>query len=211
MPPRSLADHRSPCVCDVSDAAAIAVRPERSPWQRFHTLTIGVDSTPDCRTLETMNNNDIPHMICRTCRHALDVLVDDDGAHFIHSTTDPDGHDVIPVDPEQGWRGRCDFCSSTSPTHVLPARDFAIPNSPAMSRGNWAACDACAKLLRNDHMDWLLLRIVANFEITNGYPMPLPARIHLANLYRALQLAVTGPIRPLHDTAAPPTREDDHG
>jgi hypothetical protein len=157
-----------------------------------------------------MSNNDSPQTICHTCRHALDVLVNDDGAHFIHTANDPDDHEVIPVEPEQGWRGRCDFCSSTTPTHVLPARDFAIPDSPEISRGNWAACDACANLLRNSHMDWLLIRAIASFDIINGFSMPIPARIHLAKLYRALQLAVTGPIRPLSDAPRPPTCERDH-
>ena len=158
-----------------------------------------------------MYNNESSQMICRTCRYALDVLVDDDGAHFIHTANDPDDHEVIPVEPEQGWRGRCDFCSSATSTHVLPARDFAIPDSPEISRGNWAACEACANLLRNERWDWLLARAIATFHATYGFPMPSTAQLQIGTLYRALQLAVTGPIRRLDDPSAPPTSEHGHG
>lgn len=155
-----------------------------------------------------MNNNDYPTMICRTCRHALDVLVDGDGAHYIHTAADADDHEVIPERPQEGWRGKCDFCSASNPTHVLPVRDFVVPDTHELSRGNWCACDGCANLLRDERMDWLRARAIASFHAVYGYPMPPLARAHLGKLYRALQLAATGAIRPL-DNRSTPGRDHD--
>lgn len=159
-----------------------------------------------------MNSKDYPLMICRTCHHALDVVLNGDGAHYVHTAADADDHEVIAVTPTEGWHGRCDFCSDISPTHVLPAKVFALPDAPEhMSQGNWAACDPCANLLRNERWDWLLARVIANFHATYGFPMPKAVQAHVSTLYRALQLAVTGALRRLDDTSSAPSSEHGHG
>ena len=160
-----------------------------------------------------MTNKDYPSMICRVCQRALGLVVNDYGVQFVHAFADPDDREADPVSASAGWRGACDFCSADNSTHVLPARDFSVPGLPQhMSTGNWAACDPCADLLRNEHMDFLLARVIARFHAVYGYPMPTSGQRHLARLYRALSLAVTGALRPIADApTGPEPPEGDHG
>jgi hypothetical protein len=145
-----------------------------------------------------MTNNDHPSMICRTCQRALDLIISVDGAHYIHALADPDNHKAVPVLAPAGWHGKCDFCAADNSTHVLPARDFTVPGAPEhLSAGNWAACDACTDLIRNEHWEWLIARVIARFHAVYGYPMPRSGQRHLARLYHALDLATTGAIRPI--------------
>lgn len=151
-----------------------------------------------------MTNHDCPPMMCDTCRRALDVVIDNDGVHYRHTPATPDDHEVVPVEPGPGSHGVCDFCAAEHPTHVLPADDFAVPGAPGhVSSGDWLACAACAALLRNDESNGLLARAAARFHALYGYPMPDNAQHHLALVYRALSLAVTGRIRPIDETLPP--------
>ena len=46
--------------------------------------------------------------------------------------------------------GVCDFCSAPGPAHVFDVPDFVMPSGAGESTGGWAACDACADLVRAD-------------------------------------------------------------
>lgn len=160
-----------------------------------------------------MNNNDFLPVGCRTCGRVLTTTTDDTGTHHRHDPADPDDHEAVPVVPEP-VHGRCAFCSAEDPTHVLPAKEFALPSAPDLiNAADWAACDGCAALLRNEHWDWLLDRVVARFHAVYGYSMPNSVHAHLAELYRALPLAVTGALCPLDNpgdarSTVPPTWEN---
>lgn len=59
----------------------------------------------------------------------------------------------------------CDFCSSTPVTYSFGALNFPAETSSieVWSRGDWAACDACARLVQGEHRQALAERSVLTF------------------------------------------------
>ncbi len=64
----------------------------------------------------------------------------------------------------------CDFCSSTPVTHSYPARDIVIPDTRSISRGAWAACEACHDLIEAGDRAGLAVRCADTFELPEGFP-----------------------------------------
>lgn len=131
--------------------------------------------------------------ICQVCRHALDLKTTVDGGSWIHSAQDPDDHEPVPVVPDPAWRGRCDFCSTPGAGFVLPARDFRVPgNAPAASRGNWAACAACAASIQADDWEAVIRRATDRFREMHPQASPWKYSATIRTLYRALRRNTTG-------------------
>jgi hypothetical protein len=61
---------------------------------------------------------------------------------------------------------KCDFCSGRLVVAAYPCRDFTIPEYPKIgSRGPWAACAECARLINTDQREalaWRAWRLLAN-------------------------------------------------
>lgn len=54
---------------------------------------------------------------------------------------------------------RCDFCSDRPVVAAYPCRDFTLPDCPEIgSRGAWAACAECARLIDTDQREALASR-----------------------------------------------------
>lgn len=62
----------------------------------------------------------------------------------------------------------CDFCSSPDVRWRYPARDFTrsvMGVVDAGSRGDWAACNACHRLIRRNLRDDLVERCLQHYPI----------------------------------------------
>ncbi|HEX5119836.1 MAG TPA: hypothetical protein VFW65_32015 [Pseudonocardiaceae bacterium] len=151
---------------------------------------------------------DLPSKVCATCGSALNSIIDEDGAGYIHPALADHSHEPVPIDPPAGWTGECDFCGAKRPTFVLPAASFELPRPGQYSEGNWAACDACASLLRTGSWSGLMGRTVRQFRRRWGFPMPAGMRFALHALHQRLRNNVTGPVRRLDDT---PDSDDGDG
>lgn len=135
--------------------------------------------------------------ICATCSNAVDLIATEDGITYRHTLSDPDDHPVVPIDAPPGWRGRCDFCNDSAPTHVLPAQDFTIPHAPTHSSlADWAACTQCAALIERNEWNALSRRAAQAFARQHGRPMRPHERASLRALYRRLRAHVRGPLTP---------------
>lgn len=140
------------------------------------------------------------NVICELCQRALNRYVDADGASYMHSTTDLAFHDPVPVEAPEGWRGRCDFCSSEEPAFILPARDFRLPGkSHQMSCGDWAACSPCAELIEGNRWNEVVKRVCEGFEWISGARPSEADQTAMRALYRKLREAISGPLRPIFD------------
>ncbi len=138
-----------------------------------------------------------PIMICETCQEALTLVgIEEEGGQYVHGGSKPRDHEVVPVQAPPGWVGQCDFCAADMGTFVLPAGDFQDPNNPnRWSRGGWAACEACARLIEAGHWALLLVRVAEVFKQQHGQRMDLGQVLHLWGLHQALREAVDGPLR----------------
>lgn len=142
--------------------------------------------------------------VCAVCGYVLDYRQDPDTGNdqWLHIRND-DGHIAVPALPtEVHTNGACDICSTMFPRYQLPARDFALPPlfgqpTGTGSRGNWALCDECAKLIETNQWTRVERRGQAAVERRNGHPMRPAALTHLRATYRLLRANVTGPVRPL--------------
>lgn len=132
--------------------------------------------------------------VCAVCSRVLDEV---EGKGWRHPLTggEPADHPAVPVlDTEVPARGLCDFCSADGTAWVLPVRDFATVPGVSASRGDWAACDACASLIRRGKWNELLDRAAHYFTLRHG-PMPPEMRSSLRRLYAAVRRNATGPLR----------------
>lgn len=146
----------------------------------------------------------VPHM-CGTCRRVVNWFEPVDGSpgRWVHSAQDlAADHAVEPVPVDGTVRGRCDFCSVDNPTWVLPARPFEVVKGPGMGfhsvDDTWAACDACAELIRANHWLALVDRVLDTFPTEDGKPT-LSDQFMLVALYNTLRRNVTGPLRPISE------------
>lgn len=85
---------------------------------------------------------------------------------------------------------RCDFCSGPDVTHDIRSPDFRMPGpGPEMwSRGDWAACRACATLIEANLWEQLIARVR---ETTPAYA-PTPSVEYLRAVYVLLRAHMTG-------------------
>lgn len=147
-----------------------------------------------------MTDRPIPVIICQVCDQALHRINSADGMGYIHTTLDPGEHAPVPVQAPPGWRGRCDFCTDTVASFVLPARDFTVPYNPnASSLGDWAVCEWCALLINTNRWNTVLARAIAAHERIHGHPATDEHRTRLRSLYRTLRRNITGTLRPIPD------------
>lgn len=105
--------------------------------------------------------------VCGVCGVALSKITHPDGQiiGWRHpSIAEPADHPAIPVDiGEVPQQLHCDFCGIAGEMHwELPVRDFQIGHH--ISRNNYAACDACADLLRVDDITGLVDRMCRVFD-----------------------------------------------
>jgi len=141
--------------------------------------------------------------VCAVCARVLD-LVEHDGAvrGWQHTMADqPEDHPAVPVAPADVHAAlRCDFCLADDPRWDIPARTFVYDGAPgAGSDGDWAACDACAELIRRHRWTMLRQRAVAAFVDRHGLAPEQEQRMGraLGRLYRQLRANMLGPPRPI--------------
>lgn len=156
---------------------------------------------------------------CAVCARMLENIVDQKTGRSVGWQHPGDirvageDHPAVPV-PESSidTERRCDFCFWIHPEWELPTQDFRydwLPDDfpmPIESKNNWAACDACAELLREDK--WFKLVGRAKRAFLGRYPYPETGndpdynRIMsswFAQMYQQLQRHVTGPVRRIKD------------
>ncbi len=132
-----------------------------------------------------------PVTICQTCRRTLDIVTNEDGGRYEHTTQDqPADHPPVPTSSDVQWRGRCDFCNEDESTHTVPARDFELPGLAGHSSfGAWSACGQCVALIEANRWNEVVRRAV-----------PSTAEQDLARrLYRTLRKNITGPPQPIQN------------
>lgn len=137
---------------------------------------------------------------CRRCQRRLNVHVQGDRRNFIHATTAD--HSPEPVENEALPAALvCDFCFDDQPTTAFPAEDFVLaPTDPLqVSIADWCACDACAGLLVDGDVVWLVLRAVNAFHRRNGLVEGEWTQVAglLDEAYRTLIRSRTGPPQPI--------------
>lgn len=136
--------------------------------------------------------------ICQVCDSVLYGLGTADGITYVHpAQLEPAGHDPVPVDPPEGWRGVCDFCLTERAQWNIPAKTFATPLALHTSTEDWAACDVCVSLIETNQWNALVRRVVQ--QSIAKYPDWAEDQVesHLKALYRALRKNITGaPTRP---------------
>ncbi len=154
---------------------------------------------------------------CAVCARVLDYVqpgpdsdAGDRWKHPMDGTRFAPDHFAVPVEVDQvKVEGKCDFCFAAHPQFEVPAADFFIPGLPGeASRGSWAACVDCARLLQTRNWDGLFTRAVAAHERQHILTMDRQAQRALRQLYRALRQNIVGDVRPL---VWPPTRPPEHG
>lgn len=101
---------------------------------------------------------------------------------------------------------QCDFCSAPCPSWRYPARSFIAyraANLAGESVGDWAACDACHKLIEADDHEHLAQRSLD--ELILKHPEARAATeilFHdLAGLHRQFFEHRCGPAVPIADAA----------
>jgi len=98
----------------------------------------------------------------------------------ISGTLDGDLHaaDAATVKAAVMAGGVCDFCSAPGPTATFDVPDFDMPGATGhRSTDGWAACDACAELVRADKRKALLERSVERMAFSK-FTRPAIAELH---------------------------------
>lgn len=90
---------------------------------------------------------------------------------------------------------KCDFCSSQPVEWEVVARDFTLGDIVG-SKGNWAACAECARLLREGDWRGLTLRSIQRFAIVRGRPMNEMEQQAVRQLHMLLRENMTGEMLP---------------
>jgi hypothetical protein len=140
--------------------------------------------------------------ICEVCGRSLDLRSDAEGMALVHTAQDAADHEPVPVPMPEGWTGgRCDFCNGEPPTHVLPARDFAVPGYEEFgeSLGDWAACADCAPLIERNQWSALVRRAADAQCALNPFASRAMVERHLTAVYRRLRRNVTGALKEIEE------------
>lgn len=138
--------------------------------------------------------------MCNICTHILDY---DAAQHcFVHGSAAPKGHDPVPI-PYVAENATivCDLCSyqqvPLADVWTIPCRSFEMPTLPDMqpriSDGDWAACSACAALIRAGKWSELATAAIGR-HATRAYAPVM--RAWVAELHARLRNNMTGPPRP---------------
>lgn len=126
------------------------------------------------------------------------VLDHRDDIGFVHTVGDAGAdHDPMPIPMAEALvvAGRCDFCYEDYPAWVIPAREFEVLPGH-MSTGDWAACDACVRLIETNQWSTLQRRAAQSWLDRHGEPMAPPVFAGLPRLYRLLRKNITGSKQP---------------
>jgi len=128
---------------------------------------------------------------CGVCGHVLNLYSDAFGERWVHALPSDEDHPPVPVYADSiHTTFMCDFCLAEGASWALPVEDYA-DSSTAASSGDWAACDACAALLRVNDWDKLITRTVAaSRNRGNSY-----SRQDYELLYQKLRQHVIGKVR----------------
>ena len=132
-------------------------------------------------------------LICQVCDSVLNTHMTTDGITYIHpAQLEPAGHDPVPVEPPEGWRGVCDFCLTERAQWNIPAKTFTTPVQTHTSAEDWAACDVCVSLIERNQWNALVRRVMEQSRAK--YPDWPQDEIEpqLKALYRALRKNITG-------------------
>jgi hypothetical protein len=78
----------------------------------------------------------------------------------------------------------------------VPTRTFQVPGQRVMSRGDWAACTTCARLILGHRWTELLERCVRLTAATHPELDPDEVAAGLRVLWQALRRNRTGPVHP---------------
>lgn len=130
--------------------------------------------------------------VCAACGRVLDYHDGKGWAHPVGDQTLQD-HPAVPVrDTEVPVKEKCDFCFADTTEWLLPARNFQVgPNHG--SEGDWAACSACAELIRKNEWTRLVGRVKDLWP--HAEPMTPDGELWLRRTYRALRDNITGDLR----------------
>jgi hypothetical protein len=136
-------------------------------------------------------------IMCAICFRTLNVLRTPFGDTRTHTSQDPDDHPAVPVEADERWLGRCDFCNDASPVFRLPVRDFRLPNDrTAGSTGDWTACRECAQLIDCDAWELLTARAIRSYR-QRGKSISAAQEAMVRRTYVKLRANVRGNLRPL--------------
>lgn len=143
-------------------------------------------------------------MACAVCAQVLFPLATatpngDEVVAWLHRaelTGGPVDHIAVPVGVDEVHADvRCDFCSGPEPTWVLPVASFEA-GSEHTSHQDWAACDACARLLRKQQWDRLTKRVVLASAARHRISPSEPSLIEsVETLFAQVRENQSGPIR----------------
>lgn len=156
--------------------------------------------------------NDNPNRqfrICAVCQRVLNrhvhPLLGEHWEHTLQEELDTTSrHDPVPiVMPADYGQGRCDFCNTDWPRYEVPAEDFTM-RANYRSRGNWAACAACADLVRTGEWEQLLQQRVVALHAQRDRPMNRTQVREVRKLYRTLARHITGDPIPLNSREKSP-------
>lgn len=142
--------------------------------------------------------------ICVHCRRVLDLVATEHGTHYAHTIADShEDHHHSPVPTimqAMDRRPRCDFCTTDSVTHTIPARSFDMPTPDSTptnrSIGDWAACDTCAQLVHRNQWTRLEQHVAALHHDRNGVPLTADQHRALHRVWRRLRANIVGPPHP---------------
>lgn len=139
-------------------------------------------------------NQSIPHTACGVCGHVLNLYEGSFGQKtWIHVLETDNDHPPVPVPVDSiHTKFMCDFCLSENARWALPVEDYrSSPNGENV--GDWAACDECAELLRNN--DWNNLTTKAHNAMLTRHPHPPISRSQFNALYKQLRAHIIGEVR----------------
>jgi hypothetical protein len=77
----------------------------------------------------------------------------------------------------------CDFCSSPEPAWRCPAISFPVFEARSASEGDWAACEACAALIRAEDRIGLAQRSAETFSAKYGLPFDVAPFLELHAMF----------------------------
>lgn len=141
-----------------------------------------------------------PPVMCGVCGRV--GVFDMNTRTYQHGAQDTDDHPYVPVritDAPEQLQGRCDFCNLTGEQHwLLPVEDYPVGLLPDgreyWNRGGYAACDACADLIRRNRWTALVNR-VAELRCQEGSAKTLiELRAMYTFAYKELRRHITGPL-----------------
>lgn len=156
----------------------------------------------------------IHRRMCAVCHKRLNRKVSPEGVTIYQHGYAGHDHEPVPVmEPEeQDVILVCDFCLDPHPTWDFGCENFldeAGPNDEntvGVALGDWAACDACKRLIVADEWDRLADRsiqgqIAHNQEAAAAYAaspaIMLVNRMGMYNLHQQFRKARTGPPTPI--------------